>query len=424
MRDNPVVSPNRFPSTAPLPSEEVVAALAPFGRSLTLPADAYMAEEVFAWEMAQIFGSTWVCAGRVDDLLSPGQIRAIEVAGESVLLVQDSERGLSAFSNVCRHRGHELAPVGEAIDARLIRCPYHSWSYRFDGSLRAAPTLTQSPDFDTANYPLIDIPVAELGGWAWVDLSGEAPPIETHLGNLIELIAPYETERLLTAATHSYTVDANWKVIVENYNECYHCSSIHPELCEVTPPDSGVDHQPTGMWFGGTMDLKSHAETMSLDGRSHGVRFRGVDDQWARKVLYVTVVPNLLLSPHPDYVMSHILTPISTGRTRVECSWLFPPEALEAPDFDPAYAVDFWDITNREDWEACEGVMRGLGNRGYRPGPLSAWEGTVYQFFSVMAHLYLGDGFVVPTVPVRRLRQVDPGRGEAGTLTDTGELAF
>jgi Rieske 2Fe-2S family protein len=107
---------------------------------------------------------------------------------------------------------------------------------------------------------------------------------------------------------------------------------------------------------------------------------------------------------HPDYVMTHRLVPISPSQTFVECSWLFPPEALEPEGFDPSYAVDFWDITNREDWTACENVMKGVRNRGYRPGPLSSWEGTVYQFLTVMGHFYLGEGLVVPEVQVRELR--------------------
>jgi Rieske 2Fe-2S family protein len=152
------------------------------------------------------------------------------------------------------------------------------------------------------------------------------------------------------------------------------------------------------------MDLKAHATTMSLDGESHGIRFRNIGDQLARQVWYLTVMPNLLLSLHPDYVMTHILVPLSPTETFIECSWLFPPEALELEGFDPAYAVDFWDITNREDWAACEAVMRGVRNRGYRPGPLSSWEGTVYQFLGVMARLYLGQGMVVPVVPARELR--------------------
>ena len=391
-------------SVAPLNPAQIARVVAPFGQNLTLPADAYVSKEVFDWEMENVFKATWACVGRGDELVGPGQIRAIDVAGEGVLLARDRDGALTAFSNVCRHRGHQLAPVGDAIDARLIRCPYHSWSYRFSGDLRAAPTFTRTPGFDMSEYPLVSIAVAEYLGWVWVDLSGAAPPVEQHFGNLAEFAAPYQTDRIRTAAVHSYVVDANWKIVVENYNECYHCSSIHPELCEVTPPDSGRDHEPTGMWCGGTMVLKDHAVTMSLDGASKGVNFSTITGEAARDVWYMTVIPNLLLSMHPDYVMTHRLTPLSTGQTHIECSWLFPPEAFELEDFDPAYAVDFWDITNREDWTACENVMKGVRYQGYRPGPLSSWEGTVYQFLAIMGHLYQGNGFVVPEVPVRELR--------------------
>ena len=391
-------------SQAPLNTLDLEKVVAPFGQNRTLTADAYVSREVFDWELENVFKSTWVCVGRGDELVAPGQIRAVDVAGEGVLLARDREGALTAFSNVCRHRGHELAPEGDAIDARLIRCPYHAWSYRFNGDLRAAPTFTQTPGFDMSEFPLIGISVTEYMGWVWVDLSGQAPPIETHFGNLSEMATPYETDRLKTAAVHSYVVDANWKIIVENYNECYHCSSIHPELCEVTPTDSGYDHEPTGMWCGGTMTLKDHAVTMSLSGESNGVNFREIDGEMARHVWYLTVIPNLLLSMHADYVMTHRLVPISPDQTFIECSWLFPPEAFELEGFDPAYAVDFWDITNREDWTACENVMKGVRHKGYRPGPLSSWEGTVYQFLAVMGHLYLGNGLVVPEVPVRELR--------------------
>lgn len=390
-------------SQAPLNPRDLEKVVAPFGENRTLTADAYVSQEVFDWEMENLFRATWVCVGRGDELVGAGQIRAVDVAGEGVLLARDRDGSLTAFSNVCRHRGHELAPVGEAIDARLIRCPYHSWSYRFNGDLRAAPTFTQTPGFDMSEFPLIGVAVTEYMGWIWVDLSGEAPPIDSHFGNLAEMAVPYETDRIRTAAVHSYVVDANWKIIVENYNECYHCSSIHPELCEVTPTDSGYDHTPTGMWCGGTMTLKDHAVTMSLSGESNGINFANVDADMARHVWYLTVIPNLLLSMHPDYVMTHRLVPLSPDQTFIECSWLFPPEAFAVEGFDPAYAVDFWDITNREDWTACENVMKGVRHKGYRPGPLSSWEGTVYQFLAVMGHLYQGKGFVVPEVPVREL---------------------
>ncbi|HKZ26152.1 MAG TPA: aromatic ring-hydroxylating dioxygenase subunit alpha [Acidimicrobiia bacterium] len=390
-------------TSPPLNQVQLRKVFAEFGSNFTLPSAAYTSLEVYAWEQENLWQSTWVCVGRLDDLLAPRQVRAIDVGRESVLLVRDEEGTLRAFSNVCRHRGHELAPVGDAIEVRLIRCPYHSWSYRFDGTLRAAPTFTQGQRFDASEFPLISLGVDVMGGWVFVDLSGSSMSLGTHFGNLAEIISPYEPERLVTAASHSYEVQANWKIIVENYNECYHCSTIHPELCQVTPPDSGVDHIPTGMWLGGTMDLKEHAVTMSLDGSSNGVNFRKIDHETTRQVWYVTVTPNLLLSLHPDYVMTHRLTPMDVDRTFVECAWLFSPEAFDLPGFDPSYATDFWDLTNREDWSACEGVQRGMRNRGYRPGPLSSWEGTVYQFLGVMARFYLGEGLVVPTVPQREL---------------------
>jgi Rieske 2Fe-2S family protein len=389
---------------APLDAHSVERVVAPFGTSMTLPAAAYLSDDVLAWERAHLWSGAWVCVGRLDELLAPGQARAVQVGVESVLVTRTQDGVVNAYSNTCRHRGHELAPVGEAFDARLIRCPYHSWTYRFDGSLRSAPTFSQSEDFDPADYPLVGVGVDSWHGWLFVDLSGTAGPLVDQFGNLDDLLGPYEPERLVEMARHDYVVDANWKVVVENYNECYHCSSIHPALCEVTPPDSGKDVQPTGVWCGGMMRLKDHAETMSFDGASGGVRLRGVDDARSRDVYYVTVIPNLLVSAHPDYVMTHRLTPLTTTTTAVECAWLFPPEARERPGFDPAYAVDFWDVTNREDWAACQAVQRGIANRGYRPGPLSRWEGTVYQFLGIIARAYRGEGLVVPVLPVEELR--------------------
>ena len=172
---------------------------------------------------------------------------------------------------------------------------------------------------------------------------------------------------------------ANWKLIHENYQECYHCSEIHPALCKVTPPDSGYSIDLLGLFVAGPMDLRDDVETMSLDGRSGGVPIPGLTGNQLREVGYFGVFPNLLISPHPDYVLTHRIEALAPDRSYIECEWLFPPEAWDRPGFDPAYAVDFWDITNREDWAACESLQRSAASRGYRPGPLStAWEAGPY----------------------------------------------
>jgi Rieske 2Fe-2S family protein len=366
--------------------------------SRTLPAEAYLSEEIFAWEVEHLFAGGWVCVGRADDLAEPGDQRAVRVGREGILLVRGEEGQLRGFHNACRHRGHELLYPGEHRRERVVKCPYHAWVFGLDGALRAAPRFGDVPGFDKAAYPLVPAAVAEWHGWLFVNATGDAVPFAEWVGNLEELVAPWEPERMFVGAEHDYVVRANWKTITENYHECYHCPSIHPELCKVTPVDSGENYPPEGLWVGGSMELMDFAETMSLTGESRGVRIRGLSDKQAREVYYYGLFPNLLISLHPDYVMTHRFEPLGPGETKVECQWLFPPEARERPDFDPSYAAEFWDITNREDWAACESVHRGLASRGYRQGPFAWSEDEVYVFMAMVARAYL-DG--VASVPPR-----------------------
>ena len=244
-------------------------------------------------------------------------------------------------------------------------------------------------------------PQLERGGWAFAraDHGGVDPDVQ--FGNLWELLSAWEPERLIVAARHSYELRANWKLIHENYQECYHCSEIHPELCRVTAPDSGYSNDARGQFVAGPMDLLDGVETMSLDGRSLGVPLRGLAGRQLREIGYFGVFPNLLISTHPDYVLTHRIQALAPDRTLVECEWLFPPEAFEREGFSPDYAVEFWDVTNREDWAACESLQRSAGSRGYRPGPLSPiWEVGVYLQVRMIAQGYL-DGAVtqVPRMP-------------------------
>lgn len=351
-----------------------------------LPAAAYLEPEVLAWEREHLFAG-WRCVGRGEDVAA-GSMTARDLGGHGMLLVRDEGGELRAFHNACRHRGHELLPCGQTAEAgRAITCPYHAWSYRPDGSLVAAPGFT---DLDRAAFGLRPLRVAEWHGWAFVDASGDAPGFDEHVGDLASYVEAYDAGSLVTVVRHAYDVAANWKVVIENYQECYHCPMIHPELCEVTPPDSGDNVQPEGAWMGGLMDLRENAETMSLDGRSGGVTLTRLDEQQQRSVMYNVVLPNLLISLHPDYVMSHLMTPLTPDLTRIECSWAFSREAVERCGFDPAYAVDFWDLTNRQDWAACESVQRGMHTPGYEPGPIAPREDGVHQFVSRIARAYLG----------------------------------
>jgi Rieske 2Fe-2S family protein len=137
---------------------------------------------------------------------------------------------------------------------------------------------------------------------------------------------------------------------------------------------------------------------MSLDGRSGGSVLPGLDERRRRQVLYLNLFPNLLLSLHPDYVMTHRIEPLTPTTSAVECQWLFPPDALEQPGFDPSYAVDFWDLTNRQDWAAVESVQRGMASPRFVPGLLSTDEDAVYHFVTMVAGAYLGRSLARGTV--------------------------
>jgi Rieske 2Fe-2S family protein len=374
---------------APVPAADLAASLAPFGQSRMLPRAAYVDPAVFEWEKGAIF-SGWRCVGHADDISATGSQKAVGSGANGVLLVRGDDALVRAFANTCRHRGHELLSCGEELKRRNIVCPYHAWSYRLDGTVRNAPGFKGDDSFDASSFGLTELRLANWHGWLFVDPSGQDIEFTEHVAGLEEVITPYQPEELTIVARHSYELATNWKVIAENYQECYHCSSIHPELSRISPPTSGENLDLAGSWMGGWMSMIDDAETMSLSGKSGGVAIKGLSQHELRTVMYLVGYPNLLVSLHPDYVMTHLMTPLAVDRTHVECAWAFPKEVAHKPDFDPSYAVDFWDLTNRQDWTACESVQRGLTSPHARPGPLAPDEDGVYQFVTRVAKAYQG----------------------------------
>ncbi len=359
-----------------------------------LPAEAYTSAEVLAWERRHLFAGSWTCLGRVADLVGAGEDRgpvtqrAVRIGDVSTLLVRHAGT-VRLFANTCRHRGHELLGDGETSTRRSIICPYHAWSYDLTGALVGAKGFRDDAGFDAAAHGLVELPVVEWQGWVFghgLHAVGttEAPSFAAHLGSITGILEAYRCVDLVLADRHTYEVAANWKVIAENYHECYHCPLIHPELCQISPPDSGDNYDLPGNWVGGSMVLREGMATMSLTGEAAAVPLPGVD---ARRVEYLHVLPNLLVSAHPDYVMAHRLEPLAPGRTWVECSWYVRPQ----PDgtVPPARgAVDFWEITNRQDWAACESVQRGLGSPHFRPGPFAPNEDAVADWVGRVGRAY------------------------------------
>lgn len=371
------------------------------GTASMLPAAAYTSPEVLAWEQRHLFAGSWSCLGRLADLFpattaKPLTQRALVVGDVSALLVQD-QRSVRMFANTCRHRGHELLARGDTSPRRSITCPYHAWSYDLTGALIAAKGFRDDESFATAGHGLVELPVRVWEGWVFghaLHPSGSdlVPSFADHLGALAGpagLVTPYAPGTLVLADRHAYEVAANWKVIAENYHECYHCPLIHPELCQLTPPDSGDNYHLPGAWVGGSMILRDGMATMSTTGELAATPLPGVDPT---RVEYLHVLPNLLVSAHPDYVMAHRMLPLAPDRTWVECSWLVAPD-VDAGVPAASGAVAFWDVTNRQDWAACESVQRGLASPHFRPGPFAPNEDAVADLVATVGRAYQVGGF-------------------------------
>lgn len=361
---------------------------------LMMPAEKYTSADVLAWERRHLYAGAWTCLGRVTDLFPPDAERpvtqrAVAVGDVACLVVRDGE-SLRMLANTCRHRGHELLPEGGASERHRIICPYHAWTYDLRGRLVGAKGFREDESFDFADHGLVELPVVTWEGWVFGHAlhplgSPEVPDFEEHLGDFAKVLAPYSVGDLVVGDRHTYEVAANWKVIAENYHECYHCPLIHPELCQVTPPSSGDNyHGLPGAWVGGSMVLRDGMRSMSLTGELEATPLPGAPPT---AVEYVHLLPNLLVSAHPDYVMTHRLVPLAPDRTWVECSWLvLPGEDGSVPH--PAGAVEFWDITNKQDWAACESVQRGLASPHFRPGPFAPNEDAVADLVSKIGRAY------------------------------------
>jgi Rieske 2Fe-2S family protein len=374
---------------APFTPEELAPTRRPLLEATQLPARAFLDEGVAAWEAEHLFLGGWICIGHVSELSERGSFITRELAGESLLFVADDEGIVRGFFNVCRHRGSRLVSETEG-KLRRLQCPYHAWTYGFDGSLRNAPHTEDVEGFDPACNGLRQLRTEVLHGLVFCDVSGEATPLAEHVGALAEHLGHYGLGGLRRGGQITYQVAANWKAIIENYSECLHCPGVHPELNRLSHYLSGEDYEGPGAWCGGSMVLTSGAPTMAKNG-DHAARppIAGLGEDELDKVLYFALMPNLLVSLHPDYVMVHTLWPDGPGNTEVDCAWYFEPATMARPEFDPEDAVSFWDQVNREDWHVCELTQWGMSSRGYVPGRYTAVEDTVHAFDQMVAEAYL-----------------------------------
>jgi Rieske 2Fe-2S family protein len=373
-----------------LDPEQVLRTLEPLERATMLPPPAFTDQAVLDWELHEFFGRGWICAAHVSAIAEPGAWVMREIGDQSFFVIRGKDGVPRAFHNVCRHRGARLFEEERGRTRARITCPYHAWSYGFDGELLGARATEGIEDFDASCYGLVPLRSEVVGGLVMVDLGGEAAPVAELVGDLAGWLDRYRTPELAVGGERLYEVEANWKAIAENYNECLHCPGVHPELNALSSYDSGEAVVGDGAWCGGSMTLNEGAGTMSKNG-GYAARppIAGLEPDDLSSVYYYALFPNALVSLHPDYVMLHTLWPRSPGHTTVTCEWLFEPETIAADGFDPSDAIDFWDNVNRQDWHVCELTQMGVRSRGYVAGRYTTHEYDVHAFDRMVAERYM-----------------------------------
>jgi Rieske 2Fe-2S family protein len=336
----------------------------------TLPQQYFVSPEVFAQEQDRIFSKQWILVGHQSQLAEAGDYFVAALAGESLIVVRDQRSVIRGFYNVCRHRGTRLKE-DVCGHASAIQCPYHAWTYGLDGRLIGAPHMDQVPDFDKADYSLHAVNLALWEGLIFVNLADSPTPLEEWFAPLNGKFSHWNLPKLRAAKRIEYDVKANWKLMFENYSECYHCPGVHPMLSKVSPYDSAENDLTEGPFLGGFMKINKGAG-LTMSGKACALPVGKIEN--LQEVFYYSIFPNMLLSLHPEYVMLHQLWPQSPERTLILCDWFFHPDAFNRSDFKPEDAIEFWDMTNRQDWHVCELSQQGIASRAYEPGPYSPRE--------------------------------------------------
>lgn len=338
----------------------------------TLPGRTYTDQNFFRAEQEQIFEQLWFCAVRSADLDKPGAYRTVQVGRESIIITRNRKHGVRAFYNVCRHRGAKLCTEDSGEAKRSFQCPYHAWTYDFDGKLIAAPNLTKMPDIGREEYGLVTIPVREYLGYVWVCLADEPPSFEEDVMGAIEerlgdseSIQAYDIAHLSLGRRITYDVKANWKLIIENFMECYHCATIHPELTEVLP--EFADGLAAQYFVGHGAEFGEDIKGFTVDGSEGLDRIPGVDEDHDRRYYAITIKPTVFVNLVPDHVIIHRMFPVAVDHTIVECDWLYLPSVVESGK-DVSASVELFHRVNQQDFDACERCQPAMGSRIYAKG--------------------------------------------------------
>ncbi len=381
----------------------------------TLPRELYVSAAAFQFDAHVMLKSVWLYACTVAHVKQPGDYFVFELASNSIIVVRGRDGQVRAFWNSCRHRGSRICEQQRGRAPRLT-CPYHQWTYGLDGTLLAARSMAE--DFDKADHGLVPVALENIGGLIFICMADDPPPIDRVKADIADQIAIYDLDKCKVAVQDELIEHANWKLVMENNRECYHCEVGHPELVGVLGTygfgkglrddgdgdmidDRGYDalvagkrdewkalridrdliEFPGGWWHRiARLPLANGAVTQSIDGKLACKKLIGPFAEPESSSLSVWTQPNSWHHFCCDHVVTFSLTPLSADRTLLRTSWLVHEDAVEGVDYDAINIAALWRATNKQDGHFSQTNHLGIATDGYRQGPYAVEEKLVEAF--------------------------------------------
>jgi len=395
--------------------ESIQALLQQDRKGHTLPRELYVGEDAFQFDTQVMLKSVWLYACTAAHVKHPGDYFVFEVGHNAIIIVRGRDNEIRAFWNSCRHRGAKICVEQRGRTPRLM-CPYHQWTYGLDGKLLAARSMAE--DFDKQDHGLNPVALENVGGLIFICMDDNPPSIERVKADIEDQIAVYDIERLKVVVQDNYLEDANWKLVMENNRECYHCDAGHPELISVLgtygfgkglPEDGEADvvddaafdamveakreqwkklgifreliEFPDGWWHRmARLPLANGAVTQSIDGKLACEKLIGPFSEPETSSLSVWTQPNSWHHFCCDHVVTFSLTPVAADKTLLRTSWLVHEDAVEGVDYDPDHLAALWRTTNTQDGHFSMLNHQGISSDGYQQGPYAVEEKLVEDF--------------------------------------------
>lgn len=368
------------------------------GWSLTQPF--YVDDDVFSAELESIWRKYWLFAGTLADIPKPGDYFTYQIHHDSIIVIRGNNGEVYAHHNTCRHRG-SLICLQERGRAPKLVCPYHQWVYDKDGSLLNARLMPD--DFNKSDFSLAPVNVRVAGGFIFISLSDNPPDFEKVISDYSPFLKPYRVDQAKVAFRKSYELRTNWKLVAENFRECYHCGPAHPEYCSAVIganmkesasetleqrkaewERSGlatdtVEFEDDSFHFAIRYPLRPGVESYSTDGKPVAIPM-GDHKDYNAGVLGLVVLPNFWMDAVSDYMWTMRVTPVGPGKTLIDLAWLVDSTAIEGVDYAIERLAEFWKITGEQDWQLCENNYAGIESSAYKPGPYAPVELDVVKF--------------------------------------------